>query len=158
SMSRTRRPARGVSTVLVSAALTLLTLTCAPRALAQPSKLDKATANTAQAMARYRASLEPVQAMYERELARQTDLAEIRQELYDRGQLSAADVQQGHRALVKAQKDVDDIRRQRIEVDRMMVEMRMIEAGKQRPLARGGYEETPGLVRFNGPTPWSLAD
>jgi hypothetical protein len=96
--------------------------------------------------------------MYERELARQTELAEIRQELYESGTLSASDVQQGRRALVKAQKDVDDIRRQRLEVDRMMVEMRMIEVGKQRPLGRGGYEETPGLVRFNGPAPWSLTE
>jgi len=95
------------------------------------------------------------------ELARQTELAEIRQELYESGTLSASDVQQGRpppppppppppRALVKAQKDVDDIRRQRLEVDRMMVEMRMIEVGKQRPLGRGGYEEMQGLVRFNG--------
>ena len=46
-----------------------------------------------------------VQAMYERELARQTELAEIRQELYERGALSATDVQQGRRTLAKAQKE-----------------------------------------------------
>jgi hypothetical protein len=176
-MRYTRRSSGKVSTVLVAAVLIVVALACVPRVLAQTSrasapqsgagpseparpssKLDKAAASSAQAMAKYRASLEPVQAMYERELARQTELAEIRQELYERGTLSASDVQQGRRALVKAQKDVDDIRRQRVEVDRMMVEMRMIEVGKQRPLARGGYEETPGLVRFNGPTPWALAE
>jgi len=151
--------------------LTVSTLACVPNARGQsprtappqggattPNKVDKAAASSAQAMAKYRASLEPVQDMYERELARQTELSEIRQELYERGALSAAEVQQGKRALAKAQKEVDDIRRQKIEVDRMMVEMRMIEVGKQRPLGRGGYEETPGLVRFNGPTPWSLAE
>src|SRR5438876_12288041 len=176
-MCRRRRSSGNVSTVLVAAALIVVALACVPHVLAQTprasappsgaspsepgrssSKLDKAAASSAQAMAKYRASLEPVEAMYERELARQTELAEIRQELYERGTLSASDVQQGRRALVKAQKDVDDIRRQRLEVDRMMVEMRMIEVGKQRPLARGGYEETPGLVRFNGPAPWSLAE
>jgi len=176
-MCHRRRSSDNVSTVLVAAALIVVTLACVPHVLAQTprasapqsgaapselarpsSKLDKAAASSAQAMAKYRASLEPVEAMYERELARQTELAEIRQELYERGTLSASDVQQGRRALVKAQKDVDDIRRQRVEVDRMMVEMRMIEVGKQRPLARGGYEETPGLVRFNGPAPWSLAE
>ena len=171
-----RRSSGNGSTVLAAAALIVVALACVPPVLAQTprasappsgapseparpsSKLDKAAASSAQAMAKYRASLEPVQAMYERELARQTELAEIRQELYERGTLSASDVQQGRRALVKAQKDVDDIRRQRVEVDRMMVEMRMIEVGKQRPLGRGGYEETAGLVRFNGPAPWSLAE
>ncbi len=172
-----RRP-RGAFAALFSVTLTVLTLACVPNAQGQspraaapqaggatpteparPSnKLDKAAASSAQAMAKYRASLEPVQAMYERELERQAELAEIRQELYERGALSATDVQQGRRALAKAQKDVDDIRRQRIEVDRMMVEMRMIEAGKQRPLGRGGYEETPGLVRFNGTANWSLGE
>ncbi|PYM40256.1 MAG: hypothetical protein DME16_26580 [Candidatus Rokuibacteriota bacterium] len=176
-MCHRHRSSGNVSTVLVAAAFIVVALACVPHVLAQTprasappsgaspsepgrssSKLDKAAASSAQAMAKYRASLEPVEAMYERELARQTELAEIRQELYERGTLSASDVQQGRRALVKAQKDVDDIRRQRVEVDRMMVEMRMIEVGKQRPLARGGYEETPGLVRFNGPAPWSLAE
>jgi hypothetical protein len=171
------RRSGNVSTVLVSAALIVLALAWVPHALAQSpraspqpsgaapseparpsSKLDKAAASSAQAMAKYRASLEPVQAMYERELARQTELAEIRQELYESGTLSASDVQEGRRALVKAQRDVDDIRRQRLEVDRMMVEMRMIEVGKQRPLGRGAYEETPGLVRFNGTAPWSLTE
>jgi hypothetical protein len=176
-MGDRRRSSGNVSRVPVAAALIVVALACVPHVLAQTprasapqsgaapaeparpsSKLDKAAASSAQAMAKYRASLEPVEAMYERELARQTELAEIRQELYEQGTLSASDVQQGRRALVKAQKDVADIRRQRVEVDRMMVEMRMIEVGKQRPLARGGYEETPGLVRFNGPTPWSLAE
>jgi len=47
----------------------------------------------------------------------------------------------------------------RLNAEKMFgVQMRMIEVGKQRPLARGGYEETPGLVRFNGPAPWSLAE
>src|SRR5207253_8947872 len=64
------------------------------------------TRRSSDLMAKYHASLEPVEAMYERELARQTELAEIRQELYERGTLSASDVQQGRRALVKAQKDV----------------------------------------------------
>jgi hypothetical protein len=172
-----RLPAGGFRAPLVSVALAVLTIACVPHAFAQSprtaapqsgaapsestrasSKVDKAAATSAQAMAKYRASLEPVQAMYERELARQTELAEIRQELYERGALSATDVQQGRRTLAKAQKDVDDIRRQRVEVDRMMVEMRMIEVGKQRPLGRGGFEETPGLVRFNGTASWSLAE
>jgi hypothetical protein len=132
-----------------------------PSALAparSPDKLDKLAADSARALAKYRATLEPVLEIYERELERQTELAEIRQDLYERGVLSAGDVQQGRRALGAAQKNVDDMRRAKAEVDRMMVEARMIEVGKQRPLGRGGYEETPGLVRFNGTASWSLAE
>jgi hypothetical protein len=115
-------------------------------------------ADSARALTKYRATIEPVLETYERELARQTERAEIRQELYERGVLSASDVQQGRRALAAAQKDVDDMRRAKAEVDRMLAETRMVEVSKQRPLARGGYEETPELVRFNGTASWSLAE
>ncbi len=123
-----------------------------------PDKLEKLAADSARALAKYRATLDPVLEIYERELERQTELAEIRQDLYERGVLSASDVQQGRRALAAAKKNVDEMRRAKAEVDRMMAETRMIEIGKQRPLGRGGYEETPGLVRFNGTASWSLAE
>jgi hypothetical protein len=42
------------------------------------------------------------------------------------------------------------------EADRMATEARMA-AGSLVPLKRGGYEESAGLVRFNGPVIWSLA-
>lgn len=129
-----------------------------PRTPAPQPKLERLAADSARALTKYRATIEPVLEIYERELARQTELNEIRQDLYERGVLSASDVQQGRRALVAAQKDVDDMRRARAEVDRMMAELRGVEVGRLRPLARGGYEETPGLVRFNGPASWSLAE
>jgi hypothetical protein len=94
--------------------------------------------------------------MYERELERQTELAAARRDLYERGALSERELQDGRRGLIAAQKEVDDMRRAMAEADRMTGEARMVDVGRQRPLARGAYEEIPGLVRFSGLAEWSL--
>ena len=121
------------------------------------SRLEKLAADSAQALEKYRATLEPVLEIYERELARQTELAQISQDLFERGVLSADELQQSRRALAAAQKNVADTRRDRAEADRMLTEARIVEVGRLGPLKLGGYEETAGLVRFNGPGNWSLA-
>lgn len=122
------------------------------------NRLEKLAADSAQALEKYRATLEPVLEIYERELARQTELAQIGQDLFERGALSADELQQGRRALAAAQKNVNDTRRDRAEADRMLTEARIAAVDRLRPLKPGGYEETAGLVRFNGPANWSLAD
>jgi hypothetical protein len=127
-----------------------------PSAQARTDDLDRLAANARRDLAKYRATLVPVLAMYERELERQTELAAARQDLYDRGALSDREVREGRRALVAAQKEVDDMRRAMAEADRMTGEARMVDLGRQRPLAKGAYEEIPGLVRFSGLAEWSL--
>ncbi len=121
------------------------------------SRLEKLAADSAQALEKYRATLEPVLEIYERELARQTELTQISQDLFERGALSADELQQSRRAFAAAQKNVADTRRDRAEADRMLTEARIAEVVRVRPLKLGGYEETAGLVRFNGPANWSLA-
>jgi hypothetical protein len=122
------------------------------------NRLERLAANAAEALAKYRATLEPVLAIYEREVTRQTELAELRQDLYERGALSAQDLELGRRALAAAQKNVDDTRRAMAEADRMMSEARLAGTlARLRPLERGAYEETPGLVRYNGASHWTLA-
>jgi hypothetical protein len=125
-------------------------------AQARTNDLDRLAANARSAIAKYRATLDPVLAIYERELARQTELAAARRDLYERGALSESELQEGRRGLIAAQKDVDDMRRAIAEADRMMGEAHMLDLGRQRPLAKGAYEETPGLVRFSGLAEWSL--
>ena len=121
------------------------------------SRLEKLAADSAQALEKYRAALEPVLEIYERELVRQTELAQISQDLFERGALSADELQQSRRAFAAAQKNVADTRRDRAEADRMLTEARIAEVARLRPLKLGGYEETAGLIRFNGPAKWSLA-
>jgi len=64
---------------------------------------------------------------------------------------------EGQRAQLEAQKSVEDTRRAMSDADRMMSEARTAESlARLAPLARGGYEETPGLVRYNGTAAWSI--
>ena len=121
------------------------------------ARLEQLAANARRDLVKYRATLGPVLAAQERELDRQKELAAARQDLFERGAMSESEVRAGKRAVAAAQKDVDDTRQAMAEADRMMGEARMADVGRTRPLARGQYEETAGLVRFAGLTEWSLA-
>jgi hypothetical protein len=122
-----------------------------------PTRLEKATSDVIASTASYRAALERVLAIHERELARRTELAELRQDLYERGVLSKREFEEGQQAQNEARRNVEDTRRAMAEADRMLGEARMVESlARLTPLARGAYEETPGLVRYNGPATWSL--
>ena len=124
---------------------------------AAPSRFEKATSDVISATVSYRAALERVLAIHERELARRSELTELRQDLYERGVLSRREFDEGQQALNDARKNVEDTQRAMTEADRMLSEARMAEAlARLAPLARGAYEETSGLVRFNGPGAWSL--
>ena len=119
--------------------------------------LTKAAADVATATASYRSALERVLAFYERELARRSELAELRQDLFESGVLSRREFEEGQRALADARRNVDDTREAIAEADRILMEARIAEAlARQAPLERGGYQEAPGLVRYNGPVEWSL--
>ena len=122
------------------------------------ARLEKAASDVIAATQSYRAALEKVLAIHERELARRNELAELRQDLYERGVLSRREFEEGQRAQLDAQKNVDDTRRAMSDADRMLSEARTAESlARLAPLARGGYEETPGLVRYNGTAAWSLS-
>jgi hypothetical protein len=122
------------------------------------NRLEQTAADVVVATKSYRAALERVLAIQERELARRSELAELRQDLYGRGVLSKFEFEQGRRALADAQKDVSDTRQAIADTDRMSIEAHVAQAlARLTPLPRGGYEEAPGLARFNGLGSWSLA-
>ena len=130
----------------------------APEAPKGNPRLEKAASDVIAATESYRTALEKVLAIHERELARRNELAELRQDLYERGVLSRREFEEGLRAQVEAQKSVEDTRRAMSDADRVLSEARMAQSlARLAPLARGGYEETPGLVRYNGTAAWSLA-
>ena len=123
-----------------------------------PNRLEKTASDVIAATLNYRATLERVLAIYERDLARRAELAELRQDLFEREVLSKREFEESQKAQVEARKSVDDTRAALVEADRMLIEARMAEAlARLTPLARGGYEETAGLARFNGIAAWSLA-
>jgi hypothetical protein len=122
------------------------------------ARLEKAASDVIAATQSYRAALEKVLAIHERELARRNEMAELRQDLYERGVLSRREFEEGQRAQLDAQKNVDETRRAMSDADRMLSEARTAESlARLAPLPRGGYEETPGLVRYNGTAAWSLS-
>lgn len=122
------------------------------------NKLEKAAADVIAATQNYRAALERVLAIYERDLARRAELAELRQDLFEREVISRREFEEGQRAQAEAQKNVDETRAAIAGTERMLTEARMAEAmARLTPLPRGGYEERPGLARFNGAAAWSLA-
>jgi len=140
--------------------LTVLPLTFgAPRTWAQAAnRLEKTASDVIAATLNYRAALERVLAIYERDLARRAELAELRQDLFEREVLSKREFEDAQRAQGEAQKNVNETRAAIAGADRMLSEARMAEAlARLAPLPRGSYEETPGLARFNGIAAWSLA-
>jgi hypothetical protein len=130
-----------------------------PGAWAQTAnKLEKAAFDVIAATLNYRVALERVLAIYERDLVQRAEMAQLRQDLFEREVLSRREFEDGQKADVEAQKNVDDTRAALAEADRMLTEARVAEAvARLTPLPRGSYEETPGLARFNGAAAWSLA-
>jgi hypothetical protein len=129
-----------------------------PRAWGQaPNRLQKTASDVIAATQNYRGALERVLAIYERDLAQRAELAELRQDLFEREVLSRREFEESQRAQAEAQKNVDETRAAMAAADRMLSEARMAEAlAGLMPLPRGGYEETAGLARFNGLAAWSL--
>jgi hypothetical protein len=122
-----------------------------------PNRLEKTASDVIAATLSYRAALERVLAIYERDLARRAEMAELRQDLFEREVLSKREFEEGQRAQAEAQKNVDETRAAITGADRMLSEARVAEAlARLTPLARGAYEEIAGLVRFNGEAQWSL--
>jgi hypothetical protein len=123
-----------------------------------PSKLEQAASDVSTAVLNYRGALERLLPIYERDLARRTELAELWQDLFERGVLSRREYDEGLEAHAEARRNVEDTREAIAEADRMLTEARMAEAlARLPPLPRGFYQEAAGLARFNGQTTWSLA-
>lgn len=123
-----------------------------------PNRLENSAADVIAATLNYRVALERVLAIYERDLARLTELAELRQDLFEREVLSKREFEESQKAQAETQKSIDDARRALADTDRMLTEARMAQAlARLTPLPRGSYEESAGLARFNGAAGWSLA-
>ncbi len=123
-----------------------------------PNRLEKTASDVIAATLNYRAALERVLAIHERDLVRLNELAELRQDLYERDVLSKREFEDGQKVQAEARKNVLETRQAIMDTDRMLTEAHVAQAlARLTPLPRGSYEESPGLVRFNGLGSWSLA-
>jgi DnaJ domain len=93
----------------------------------QRTRLEKSSADVVAATKNYRAALERVLGIYERELARLAEQVELRKDLYERGVLKRQEFDEGLRAHGEARKNVAETRRAIEDTDRLLRETREAE-------------------------------
>jgi hypothetical protein len=85
-------------------------------------RLARSATDVIQATLNYRAALERVLAIYERDLARRQELSSVRADLFSRGQLSKREFEEGERAQAEAQRNVSETKQAMENADRMLRE------------------------------------
>jgi len=101
-----------------------------------PPDPRRGAAAIAESTTAYRASLERVLAIHEREVVRQREMIEMRQDLYNRGVLSEGEFKGAQQALAAAQKSVDDTRLAIAKADQMKTEAAQAAAQASAPKSR----------------------
>lgn len=103
-------------------------------------RLARSATDVIQATLNYRAALERVLAIYERDLARREELASLRADLFNRGQLSKREFEEGERAQADAQANVTETKQAIENADRMRREaeevIKLTNSGKREEAAR----------------------
>jgi hypothetical protein len=148
------------ASILAAALVTALLVAPAPaadRAAAAPSAAGSRVSEVIATLADYRAKLEALLPLYEQELARTIEKREQWRELLGRGIISRKEFEATDAAVAATQQKLEDTRRSIAEADHAMVEATTARAvAALAPLGRGGYEQSATLIRYNGPTAWSL--
>jgi hypothetical protein len=123
------------------------------------AELARLRAEVIEKMKESRASAEKLLVIHEEEKTKLTTEYQRRREFYSQGLISRSELNQVERALAEAIVRVEEDKRWLTESDIAITEANMRDELLRLPgLAIGGYSETGTLLRFNGGTPWSLAD
>ena len=145
-----------LSAVLVSALLPAR----APWAAGPPPAPVSAKQRAAEivaALKEYRASLDTLLPLRERELAGTNKLRDQRREFLERGIISRKEFEETEAAVARAEEKLEETRRAIAAADQAMAEATTARAlAGLRPLGPGGYEQSLDLIRYNGPAAWSL--
>jgi hypothetical protein len=109
------------------------------------------------ALKEYRASLETLMPLREQELAGAIRLRDKRREFLDRGIISRKEFEETEAAVARAEDRVGETQRAIAGAEQAMAEATTARAlAGLPPLGPGGYEQSAGLIRFNGSAAWSL--
>lgn len=147
----------GAASVLVAVLLTTSAPAADRAAAPAPSAAGTRASEVIATLADYRAKLEALVPIYEADLARAIEKREQWRELLGRGIISRKEFETTETAVAATQHKLEDTRRAIAEADHAMVEATTARAlAGLAPLGRGGYEQTATLIRYNGPTAWSL--
>jgi len=157
--SRTGQVALAVVAVLAILLAWLQGATAAGGRPRSPKSAAELAAAVLRSLNEYRATL--AQALPIEEAAANEALASFqeRRHLHAAGALAVEYVEDARRRWETAQRDLQETKTALEEADQLILEASIQSSvAKLPPLRPGGYEETPGLVRFNGTAPWSLSD
>ena len=151
----------GPRALLLSAALLSALLAArAPWAAgvaAPPVSAKERAAEIVAALKDYRASLDTLMPLREQELAGAIRLREQRRAFLERGIISRKEFEETEAAVARAGDKVEETRRAIAGADQAMTEAMTARAlAGLPPLDPGGYEQSAGLIRYNGPAAWSL--
>jgi hypothetical protein len=115
----------------------------------------RTSAEVTERMKASREGYERILAAYEEQLKIQTAEYARRKKLYQDGELAEEYVRAAARDVVTTRTHIIEIQRWIFEDDLALTEL---VARTAPPLGAGGYEDSALLVRYNGPTAWSLSD
>jgi len=146
--------------ILSAALLSALLAARAPWAAgvaASPVSAKERAAEIVAALKDYRASLDTLMPLREQELAGAIRLREQRRAFLERGIISRKEFEETEAAVARAEEKVGETRRAIAGADQAMTEAMTARAlAGLPPLDPGGYEQSAGLIRYNGPAAWSL--
>lgn len=122
-----------------------------------PDRGRERAAEIVAALKDYRASLETLMPLREQELAGAIKRREQRREFFERGIISRKEFEETEAAVLRAEEKVEETRRAIAGADQAMAEATTARAvADLPPLGPGVYEQSAGLIRYNGPGAWSL--
>lgn len=122
-----------------------------------PVSATQGAAEVVAALEEYRVSLETLLALREREVAGANKLRDQRREFLERGIVSRKEFEETEAAVERAEEKLGETRRAIAVADQMIAEATAARAlAGLRPLGPGAYEQSAGLIRYNGPAAWSL--
>jgi hypothetical protein len=126
---------------------------------AESERLERLAAEVVRTTREYRASLERMLVIYQRDVESFTDLVEVRRDLLQREIVSKRELEIAERLLAETQAKVAETERWIQDADKIIGEAAVhSEIAKLPPLPVGGYLATSIFIRFNGSASFSLAD
>ncbi len=126
---------------------------------AERERLERLAAEVVRTTREYRASLERILVIYQRDAESMAELVEVRRDLLRRDIVSKREVEIGEGLLAEVQAKVAETERWIQDADKIIGEATVhSEMSKLPPMAAGGYLATTAFIRFNGSAPFSLAD
>ena len=150
-----------VRVLLVSALLaSLLPAARAPWAAdagSAPTSPGGRAAEIVAALTEYRATLERLLPLQERELAGAIKRRDERRPLLGSGIISRKEFEETEEAVERVRQKVEETRRAMVDADHALADATTARAlAGLPPLGPGGFERSAGLIRFNGTAAWAL--